>query len=75
MQDYSEQSNRTHDGIISGCLRTGDVFPDSVHFRQTLGRFIVTYERVIAEFDKGHVFISKKHISKVFELLESDDQE
>jgi superfamily II DNA/RNA helicase len=44
-------------------------------FRQTLGRFIASYERVIAEFDKGHVFISKKHISKVFELLESDDQE
>ena len=40
-----------------------------------MGRFIATYERVIAEFDKGHVFISKKHISKVFELLESDDQE
>jgi superfamily II DNA/RNA helicase len=44
-------------------------------FRQTLGRFIATYERVIAEFDKGHVFISKKHIAKVFELLESDDSE
>jgi hypothetical protein len=40
-------------------------------FRQTLGRFINTYERVIAEFDKGHVFISKKHSAKVFELLES----
>src|SRR5260221_1224110 len=44
-------------------------------FRQTLKRFIASYERVIEEFDKGHVFISKKHISKVFELLESDDQE
>jgi superfamily II DNA/RNA helicase len=44
-------------------------------FRQTLGRFIASYERVIAEFNKGHVFISKKHIAKVFELLESDDQE
>jgi superfamily II DNA/RNA helicase len=44
-------------------------------FRQTLGRFINTYERVIAEFDKGHVFISKKHSAKVFELLESDDTE
>ena len=44
-------------------------------FRQTLGRFITTYERVIEEFDKGHVFISKKHIAKVFELLESDDSE
>ena len=44
-------------------------------FLSTLGRFILTYERVIAEFRKGHVFISKKHIGKVFELLESDDQE
>jgi superfamily II DNA/RNA helicase len=44
-------------------------------FLSTLSRFIHTYERVIAEFQQGHVFISKKHIGKVFELLESDDQE
>ena len=44
-------------------------------FLSTLGRFIHTYERVIAEFHNGHVFISKKHIGKVFELLESDNQE
>ncbi|MBI5436681.1 MAG: helicase [Nitrosomonadales bacterium] len=44
-------------------------------FRSTLGRFIHTYERVIAEFHKGHVYISKKHSSKIFELLETDDQE
>src|SRR6266566_2009890 len=44
-------------------------------FLSTLGRFIHTYERVIAEFRKGHVFISKKHIGKIFELLEFDDQE
>jgi superfamily II DNA or RNA helicase len=44
-------------------------------FLSTLGRFIHTYERVIAEFHKGHVFISKKHIGKIFELLESDNQE
>jgi superfamily II DNA/RNA helicase len=46
-----------------------------IAFRQTLRRFIATYERVIEEFDKGYVFISKKHSSKVFELLESDDTE
>jgi superfamily II DNA or RNA helicase len=44
-------------------------------FLSTLGRFIHTYERVIAEFNKGHVFISKKYTSKIFELLESDNQE
>ena len=36
-------------------------------FRLTLGRFIQTYERVIAEFQKGHVYISKKHIGKIFD--------
>ncbi len=44
-------------------------------FLSTLGRFIRTYERVISEFHKGHFFISKKHIAKIFELLESDNQE
>lgn len=44
-------------------------------FLATLGRFITTYERVITELRKGHVFISKKHSGKIFELLESDDQE
>ncbi len=44
-------------------------------FLSTLGRFIRTYERVISEFHKGHFFISKKHIAKIFELLESDSQE
>ena len=44
-------------------------------FRLTLGRFIQSYERVIDEFQKGNVYISKKHIGKVFELLEEDDQE
>ena len=44
-------------------------------FRLTLGRFIRSYERVITEFQKGHVYISKKHINKIFDLLESDDDE
>ena len=44
-------------------------------FRLTLHRFIRSYDRVIDEFRKGHVYISKKHINKVFDLLESDDQE
>ncbi len=44
-------------------------------FRLTLGRFIHSYERMIAEFHKGNVYISKKHINKIFELLEDDDQE
>lgn len=43
-------------------------------FRLTLERFLQSYERVIAEYHKGNVYISKKHINKVFELLEDDNQ-
>jgi superfamily II DNA or RNA helicase len=43
-------------------------------FLSTLGRFVQTYQRVITEFEKGQVFISKEYIGKIFELLESDDQ-
>lgn len=43
-------------------------------FRLTLERFIRSYDRVIEEFHKGHVYISKKHINKIFDLLETDDQ-
>lgn len=44
-------------------------------FKNTLGRFIKSYETFIREYDKGRVFVSKKHINKVFELLENDDEE
>jgi superfamily II DNA or RNA helicase len=44
-------------------------------FRLTLGRFIRSYDRMIAELQKGYVYISKKHINQVFDLLEEDDQE
>jgi len=44
-------------------------------FKNTLGRFIKSYETFIREYDKGRVFVSKKHINKVFELLENHDEE
>src|SRR5438876_9065459 len=44
-------------------------------FRLTVARFIRSYERVITEFQRGYVYISKKHIQKVFDLLEADDDE
>jgi superfamily II DNA/RNA helicase len=44
-------------------------------FKNTLGRFIKSYEAFIKEYDKGRVYVSKKHINKIFELLENDDEE
>lgn len=44
-------------------------------FKNTVDRFIRSYELFIDEFDKGNVYVSKKHAQKVFELLESDDDD
>ena len=44
-------------------------------FKNSIDRFIHSYELFIAEYEKGNVYLSKKHINKIFELLENDDDE
>jgi superfamily II DNA/RNA helicase len=44
-------------------------------FKNTLGRFIGSYEAFIREYDKGRVFVSKKHINKIFEFLADNDED
>jgi superfamily II DNA/RNA helicase/HKD family nuclease len=44
-------------------------------FRNTVRRFIAAYERFLEEFEKGNVYVSKKHTNKIFEFLESNDEE
>ncbi|MFH0796417.1 MAG: helicase-related protein [Candidatus Omnitrophota bacterium] len=44
-------------------------------FKRTLQRFITSYECFLREFQKGHVYVSKKHTNKIFEFLENDDDE
>ena len=44
-------------------------------FRNSIDRFIGSYEQFIQEYDKGNVYVSKKHTAKIFELLENDDDE
>lgn len=44
-------------------------------FKNSIDRFIHSYEMFIKEFDKGSVYVSKKYINKVFELLEGDNDE
>ena len=44
-------------------------------FRNTLSRFIESYERVIKEYNNGFVYISKDHVSKVFQFLDEDNPE
>ncbi|MDO8569831.1 MAG: helicase-related protein [bacterium] len=44
-------------------------------FRNSLGRFINSYESVIAELGNGNVYISKKYTNKIFELLADDNDD
>ncbi|PIP06766.1 MAG: helicase [Syntrophobacterales bacterium CG_4_8_14_3_um_filter_49_14] len=44
-------------------------------FRNTLNRFIRSYEHFLREFEKGNVYVSKKYINKIFEFLEDDNDE
>jgi len=42
-------------------------------FKNSVDRFIYSYELFIREFEKGNVYVSKKHANKIFEFLEKDD--
>lgn len=44
-------------------------------FRNTLARFIKSYEQFLTEFENGNVYVSAKHSNKIFELLEAGDDE
>ncbi len=44
-------------------------------FKNSVDRFLRSYELFIKELDNGNVYVSKKHTNKIFELLESDDDE
>ena len=44
-------------------------------FRNSLARFIRSYEQFLTELDRGNVYISKEYANKIFEFLEKDDDE
>ncbi|HAU1152512.1 TPA: helicase [Legionella pneumophila] len=44
-------------------------------FKNTIDRFIKNYELFLKQLEAGHVYVSKKYASKIFELLENDEEE
>lgn len=44
-------------------------------FRNSIDRFILYYELFLGELSEGHVYVSKKHSNKVFELIDNGDDE
>jgi len=44
-------------------------------FNKSISRFIYSYEKFIEQYQNGNVYVSKKHINKIFEYLDNDDDE
>jgi superfamily II DNA or RNA helicase len=44
-------------------------------FKQSIDRFIHSYKNFIEEYKNGNVYVSKKYVNKIFELLEDNDTE
>lgn len=44
-------------------------------FKKSIDRFLHSYEMFLDEYNKGNVYVSKKHINKIFELIENGDDE
>lgn len=44
-------------------------------FKNSVNRFLKSYELFLKELSRGRVYVSAKHTSKIFELVESGDDE
>ncbi len=73
--DQLEQQSQRNMGRFMKILLVKRLESSFFAFRNSIDRFLYSYEMFIKEFDNGNVYVSKKHINKIFELLENDDDE
>ena len=71
--DQLEEQSQRNMGKFMKILLVKRLESSFFAFRNSIERFIHSYEMFIAEYKKGNVYVSKKHIHKIFEALESDD--
>ena len=73
--DHSEEQAQRNMGRFMKILLVKRLESSFFAFRNSVDRFLYSYEMFIKELDNGYVYVSKKHINKIFELLENDDDE
>ena len=73
--DQLEEQSQRNMGKFMKILLVKRLESSFFAFENSINRFIHSYEMYIQEFEKGNVYISKKHTNKIFELLENDDDE
>ena len=70
-----EMQSQTNMGKFMKILLVKRLESSFFAFNNSIDRFIYSYQMFITEFEKGNVYISKKHTNKIFELLENDDDD
>ena len=73
--DQLEEQSQKNMGRFMKILLVKRLESSFFAFRNSVDRFLHSYEMFIKEFDNGNVYVSKKHTGKIFELLENDDDE
>lgn len=73
--DQLEEQSQKNMGRFMKILLVKRLESSFFAFRNSVNRFLHSYEMFIKEMDNGNVYVSKKHYNKIFELLENDDDE
>lgn len=73
--DQLEEQSQRNMGRFMKILLVKRLESSFFAFRNSVDRFLRSYEMFIKELDNGYVYVSKKHTNKIFELLENDDDE
>jgi superfamily II DNA or RNA helicase/HKD family nuclease len=73
--DQLEQQSQRNMGRFMKILLVKRLESSFFAFRNSVDRFLRSYQMFIKEFNNGNVYVSKKHTNKIFEMLENDDDE
>ena len=73
--DQLERQSQKNMGSFMKILLVKRLESSFFAFKNSIDRFIHSYEMFIKAFDKGNVYVSKKYTNKIFELLEKDDDQ
>ncbi|MCK4297208.1 MAG: helicase [Candidatus Marinimicrobia bacterium] len=73
--DQLEEQSQKNMGKFMKILLVKRLESSFFAFRNSVDRFIHSYEMFIKEFKNGNVYVSKKYSYKIFEYLENDDDE
>ncbi len=70
-----EQQSQRNMGSFMKVLLVKRLESSFYAFRNTIDRFIKSYEKFIEAYNEGAVYVSKGYLDKIFELLEEGDDE